>query len=95
LRLFSGLVVASAENRRAFERLTLRRMAAWGAMGGMVIPGGYLAFNAPGIGLSGIVSPLAVFGLLGAATSAGVLALARGAPEVSPTRRPDQLTDVQ
>jgi hypothetical protein len=61
----------------------------------MVIPGGYLAFNAPGIGLSGIVSPLAVFGLLGAATSAGVLALARGAPEVSPTRRPDQLTDVQ
>jgi hypothetical protein len=79
---FSGLVVAAAENRRSFEQLTYTRMATWGALGCMVIPAGYLAFNGAGLGLSSIVTPLVVFGALGAATAGTILSVARRAPEL-------------
>ena len=80
---FSGIVIAAAERRRSFGQLTYTRIATWGALGGMVIPAGYLAFNGAGLGLSAIVTPLAVFGALGAATSGTVLSVARRAPELS------------
>jgi hypothetical protein len=75
-----GLVFASVmmllERRRRLEDLSLRRVAAWGAIGGMGLPAAVIAAAPIPIAL-GTFGGLAVTGALGAACSAGTLALAR------------------
>ncbi len=74
---FSG-VLGIVEGRRRFDQMSLRRFAAWGAVGGLLLSG-ILAWAA---GLGGeflVLGP--VFALAGAGCAAGSLALARMAED--------------
>ncbi len=80
-----SVVLGLAGGRRTFDQMSLRRFAAWGAVGGL--PAGVLLSGllAPGAGatLAGVLfamTPLLVASMLvGAASAAGSLALARKA----------------
>lgn len=79
--IFAG-VVRVAEGRRRFDELSLPRFAMWGATGGFLL--GLLAIAAgvlgPGLSLLDAVI-VGVSTLLGTASAAGTLALARRADE--------------
>lgn len=72
-----AVLLGVAEGRHSFEELSYRRLAGWGAAGGLLV----------GIPLGlwlGISSPLTTFGLLalfGAGSAAGTLAIARRAED--------------
>ena len=74
-----SMVLRIAEGRRRFDELSLPRVAAWGALGGMLV--GALVF---GVGFAGGVVPTAALAaimgtttLLSAVSASGSLALAR------------------
>ena len=71
--LFSG-VLAAAEHNRSIEDLSLRRIAAWGAVGGFLLA-------VPSVIAAGMTPfalvPAGVAVLLGAGSAAGSLAIAR------------------
>lgn len=78
---FSG-VLGIVEGRRRFDQMSLPRFAVWGAVGGILLTGIFVSVAA----LGGDITPLRnlgvllpVFGLAGAGSAAGVLALARRA----------------
>ena len=71
---FSGILGIVA-GRRGFDRMSLPRFAAWGALGGLLLSG-IVAFAA-GPGEFLVLGP--VFALAGAISAAGTLALARRA----------------
>lgn len=71
-----SVVVSLTEGRRRFEQMSMPRFAMWGALGAVIM---YLTQAALGQG-SGLVT-VAFFALLGAASSAGSLALARRAED--------------
>jgi hypothetical protein len=78
---FSG-VLGVIEGRRRFDQMSLPRFAGWGAVGGVLLTGIFVSVTA----LAGDTTPLEnlevlipVFGLAGAGSAAGVLALARRA----------------
>lgn len=78
---FAGVLML-AERGRGIQDLSIRRVATWGAVGGI----GILSLNAALIYLQGggipndMMPVLAIMGLLGAGCAAGSLALARRAP---------------
>lgn len=76
--IFSG-VLGLIERRRSFGQLSLPRIAGWGGLGGILLAVIVTLLAGPGPELTVI---LPVFGLAGAASAAGTLALARraGAP---------------
>ena len=80
--LFS-MVLRLAERRRRFDELTVGRFAAWGAIGGFLL-GGLAVFagfwGASGIPVLGITVAVAAT-VLGSASAAGTLALARRAED--------------
>ena len=81
---FSG-VLGLAEGRRRFDQMSLPRFAAWGAAGGVLLSGLFVATVAafaegPGF-LANVVVLAPVFGVAGAASAAGSLALARKAED--------------
>jgi hypothetical protein len=84
------------------EALSIRRVAVWGAIGGMAVPLMRIVSHLPSHGspslsvfIRGTLSFLGIASLLGAASAAGSLALARRAPrevaQLSP-RAPDIAT---
>jgi len=74
---FSG-VLGIVEGRRRLDQMSLRRFAGWGAVGGLLLSG-IVVLGAPLAGDTDleilVLGPL--FGLSGAASAAGSLALAR------------------
>lgn len=80
---FSG-VLGIVEGRRRFDQMSLLRFAGWGAVGGIMLTGIFVSV----VALAGDTTPLRhlevlvpVFTVAGAASAAGVLALARRAEE--------------
>jgi hypothetical protein len=80
---FSG-VLGLLGRRRRFDQMSLPRFAVWGALGGVLLAGGVVALNV----LFGDTATLdflptffSVFGVAGAASAAGTLALARMAED--------------
>lgn len=75
--VFSG-VLRLAEGRRRFAELSLPRFVGWGALGGLLLGGAAAAIGLLGPGLS-VVDAIMVgtTTLLGSASAAGSLALAR------------------
>lgn len=79
--LFSGLL-GLAEGRRRFEQMSLRRFAAWGAIGGFALATTFVGAVALGGDLAFLGNLLALgplFAAAGAGSAAGSLALARRA----------------
>ena len=76
-------VVRIADGGRRFDELSLPRFGLWGATGGMVL--GALAVGINIVGLGGItpltLAVVGAAGLLGAASAAGTLVLARHADD--------------
>lgn len=83
---FSG-VLGLLGGRRRFDQLSLPRFAGWGGLGGILLAGVVVAFNvfigdrALLAALPRLVGALAIFGVAGAASAAGTLALARRAED--------------
>lgn len=78
-------VLRLAESRRSFEQLSLPRFVGWGALGGLVLGG--LAVSASLLGASFDTLGAVIVGaatLLGAASAAGTLVVARGAEHALP-----------
>ena len=75
-----GLILMLMERKRAFGDLTTRRVALWGALGGISLSLLTMTIlGAPGrVGVSLMAS--AFYGVVGAVVSAGTLAIARRAP---------------
>jgi hypothetical protein len=80
---FSG-VLGLVEGRRRFEQMSIPRFAGWGALGGLIFSGVFVAVAGLGGAALAVLAP--VFALSSAACAAGSLALARKADE------PDLLT---
>ena len=81
-----AVVLGLTDRRRTFEELTLPRMAAWGAIGGILI-GVPMSIGMAPLGYVGLSSFLAI---LGAASATGSLALARVADHNVALKRGDQ-----
>lgn len=76
-----SIVLGIAARRRRFEELSVPRFAAWGAAAGLLLGMLVRAAGSPSPGIPGWL-PVVVtgaFGLLGAGSAAGTLALARRA----------------
>lgn len=73
---FSG-VLGLIEGRRTFDQMSLPRFGLWGGIGGLVLA--LLFVPAAGVGLDALAVLVPVFGVAGAASAAGTLALARAA----------------
>ena len=72
-------VLGIVEGRRRFGQMSLPRFAAWGALGGLLVSMLMIAIGAV-VNLEGVVAT-ALLPLMGAGSSAGSLALARGADD--------------
>jgi len=71
-----ALILSVAERRRTLEDLSLRRVALWGAIGGLVVTSIPLAFGAP---LAFLMGPLVINGGIGAALASGSVVMAKRA----------------
>jgi len=71
---FSGLLVLT-EGRRRFDQMSLRRFAAWGAIGGLLLSA--LFVRGASYGWSQVLAISATFALACAVCASGSLALAR------------------
>jgi hypothetical protein len=70
-----SLVVLAAEKRRTLHQLTLRRVAAWGALGTILMFAVPVALSTPSVLAKGIT--LLVIAVLGAGSAAASLSIAR------------------
>jgi hypothetical protein len=75
---FSG-VLGLVEGRRRFEQMSIPRFAGWGALGGLIFSGVFVAIAGLGGAALAVLAP--VFALSSAACAAGSLALARKADD--------------
>jgi hypothetical protein len=75
---FSG-VLGLVEGRRSFDQMSIPRFAGWGAVGGVIFSGIFVAVA--GLGGAALVVLAPVFALSSAACAAGSLALARKADD--------------
>ena len=75
---FSG-VLGLVEGRRSFDQMSLPRFAGWGAVGGLLFSGIFVAVAGLGGAVLLVLAP--VFALSSAACAAGTLALARKAED--------------
>ena len=82
---FSGLL-GLVDGRRRFDQMSLLRFATLGALGGVLFSSAFVALA--GLGASALVVLVPVFGIAGAGSAAGSLALARKAEE-APILRSD------
>ena len=86
--IFSG-ILAVIEGRRSFDRMSLPRFAAWGAVGGLLLSGIFVVGAAlRGAGLWGeflVFGP--ALGIASAVCAAGSLAVARRADSRAKARR--------
>lgn len=73
---FGGLLFL-AEGRRTFDQMSLPRFALWGALGGLIMSELFLGMGRPFTMTLGLVD--VVVALMGAASAAGSLAIARRA----------------
>ena len=71
-----ALILSLAERKRTLEDLSLKRVAMWGAVGGLVVTSIPLAFGAP---LAFLMGPLVINGGIGAALASGSVAMAKRA----------------
>lgn len=92
--LFSG-VVSLFEGRRRLDQLSIPRFGAWGAVGGLLLSGGFVATVAL---VDGTILPLfvlaPVFAVAGGASAAGTLALARVADDTEALKTGADVEDV-
>lgn len=72
-------VLGVLEGRRGFDQLSLPRFASWGAVGGLLLSGVFVAVAGLGGGALVVLGPL--FAAASAASAAGSLALARKADD--------------
>lgn len=76
-------VLGLVEGRRRFDEMSLPRFAGWGAVGGLVLAAGFTVvaalLGAADLDIVAVLGP--VFGVAGAGSAAGSLALARMAEE--------------
>lgn len=89
--VFALVLTRAARRVGSVDDLSVRRTAAWGALGGLVLPGValllVLAGSAPLGGYAGQLLGLLVGGtVVGAALAAGTLTIARRAPAALPRR---------
>ncbi len=70
-------ILRIAGGRRRFDELSLPRFAAWGAAGGLAVGAFVLVLLGGGMPQAAMVAVVSATGLLGAASAAGSLALAR------------------
>lgn len=75
---FSG-VLGLVEGRRSFDQMSLPRFAGWGAVGGVVFSGVFVAVAGLGGAALAVLAP--VFAVASAACASGSLALARKADD--------------
>ena len=75
---FSG-VLGLVEGRRSFDQMSLPRFAGWGAVGGVVFSGVFVAVAGLGGAALAVLAP--VFAVASAACASGSLALARRADD--------------
>ena len=75
---FSG-VLGLVEGRRSFDQMSIPRFAGWGAVGGVIFSGVFVAVA--GLGGAVLLALAPVFALSSSACAAGSLALARKAEE--------------
>ena len=76
-----ALTLSIAERRKSsLDGLSMRRVATWGAIGGVVLPAVLIPFNPAGIPnpLQQLALSATAYGVLGAASAAMSLRLARG-----------------
>lgn len=77
-------VLRITEGSRRFDELSLPRFTAWGALGGLALGGLAVGVSVVGLELNLIGwATIGVAGLLGAASAAGTLSLARAADDRS------------
>lgn len=84
LGFFAGatfsVVLGAIEGQRSFDQMSIPRFAGWGAVGGLLLAGGFVSIVALlGAGSLDIVVLAPVFAVAGALSAAGYLALARRA----------------
>jgi hypothetical protein len=75
---FSG-VLGLVDGRRSFDQMSIPRFAGWGAVGGVIFSGVFVAVAGLGGAVLLVLAP--VFALSSSACAAGSLALARKAEE--------------
>lgn len=80
------------EGRRRFDEMTLPRFAMWGGIGGTLVAG--VLSIVIGWGTPSMVANTAILGLLGAASAAGTLSLARSAEDRELLEGNDQIVQV-
>jgi hypothetical protein len=73
---FSGLLMLT-ENRRGFDRMTLSRFAAWGAVGGLLLSA--IFAKAASLGWADVLAIAPTFAVACSTCASGSLALARRA----------------
>lgn len=87
---FSG-ILALVERHRRFDQMSVPRFAGWGAVGGMALSG-VMALISGSVG--DFLGLTAVFGLAGAVSAGGSLALARrGTERALPASVDEELAD--
>lgn len=74
-----GKLLALVEGRRTLEELSLKRIALWGLLGGVVVPPifGVLGFFTVGTTLAEVIGAMVVTGVLGGSSAAGTVAIAQ------------------
>lgn len=92
---FSGLLVLT-EGRRRFDQMSLRRFAAWGAIGGLLLSA--LFAKAASLGWGDVLAIAPTFALASAVCASGTLAVARRAvsrelPDIRRSTADAELTD--
>jgi len=71
-----ALILSVAERKRTLDDLSLRRVALWGAVGGVVVTSIPLLFGTP---LAFLLGPLLINGGIGASLASGSVVMARRA----------------
>jgi len=74
-----SVVLGITERRRRFDEMSVPRFADWGGFGGLAVAA--LLTTTIGWGTPSLIANLGILGLLGAASAAGTLALARTADD--------------
>jgi len=74
--IFSGVLVLT-EGRRSFDQMSLRRFAAWGAVGGVLLSAVFTRIAS--LGVTDVLAIVPTFAIASAVCASGSLALARRA----------------
>jgi len=75
-----GLVLAATQRHRAFARMSVPRVVAWGIVSALITPLLIVALTLQWATLGNAAAGFVRLGIMGAATAAGTIAIARRAP---------------